>query len=87
MEKSIQDMVLIGYHHFSSKDKTQIYYVVQCLYNKFDAERSNNKATLINIFTTEEIYKLIINKHVGEVLKVEVSPNLETGKIFYKVVI
>lgn len=86
MEKSLQEMVLVGYHHFSSKDKSQIFYVVQVLYNNTDIERANNKATMINIFTTDEIYKKVCQMSIGQVLKVEMSPNLETGKIYYKVV-
>lgn len=86
MEKSIQEMVLVGYHHFSSKDKSEIFYVVQVLYNNTDIERANNKATMINIFTTDEIYKKVCQMSVGQVLKVEMSPNMETGKIYYKVV-
>lgn len=87
MEKSIQEMVLVGYHHFSSKDKSEIFYVVQVLYNNTDIERANNKATMINIFTTDEIYKKVCQMSIGQVLKVEMSPNMETGKIYYKVVL
>jgi len=87
MEKSLQEMVLVGYHHFSSKDKSEIFYVVQVLYNNTDIERANNKATMINIFTTDEIYKKVCQMSIGQVLKVEMSPNLETGKIYYKVVL
>lgn len=87
MEKSLQEMVLVGYHHFSSKDKSEIFYVVQVLYNNTDIERSNNKATMINIFTTDETYKKVCQMSIGQVLKVEMSPNFETGKIYYKVVL
>lgn len=87
MEKSLQEMVLVGYHHFSSKDKSEIFYVVQVLYNNTDIERANNKATMINIFTTDEIYKKVCQMSIGQVLKVEMSPNFETGKIYYKVVL
>lgn len=87
MEKSLQEMVLVGYHHFSSKNKSEIFYVVQVLYNNTDIERANNKATMINIFTTDEIYKKVCQMSIGQVLKVEMSPNFETGKIYYKVVL
>lgn len=87
MEKSVEEMTLIGYHHFSAKDKSQIFYVVQVLYNNTDIERANNKATMINIFTTDEIYKKVCQMTIGQVLKVEMSPNFETGKIYYKVVL
>lgn len=87
MDKSIQEMVLIGYHHFSSKDKKNIFYVVQVLYNSTDIERSNNKATMINIFVNDDTYKKVCHMSVGEVIKVEMVPNLETGKIYYKVVL
>lgn len=87
MGVTIEEMTLVGYHHFSAKDKSQIFYVVQVLYNSTDIERSNNKATIINIFTTDDIYKKVCQMSVGEVLKVEMRPNLENGKIYYKVVV
>lgn len=87
MGKTVEEMVLVGFHHFSSKDKTKIYYVIQCLHNDVDIERSNNKGTLINIFVTEEVYKQIIHRSIGELLKVEISANLQTSKVSYRVVI
>lgn len=87
MGKSVEEMTLIGYHHFSAKDKSQIFYVVQVFYNATDVERSNNKATMINIFVSDEVYKKVCQMSVGQLLKVEISPNLETGKIYYKVVL
>ena len=87
MQNSVEEMVLIGYHHFSSKDKSQIFYVVQVLHNTTDIERSNNKATMINIFTTDDIYKKVCQMPVGQLLKIEMLPNLENGKIYYKVVL
>lgn len=87
MEKSIKDMVLLGYFHFSSKDKKEIFYIVQVLYNDFDAVHVNNKATMINIYITDEEYKKICQMTTGTVIKVEIIPNFETGKIYYKVVI
>lgn len=87
MENSTQDMILVGYHHFNSKDKKQIYYVVQCLYNEDDRTRGNLKGTMINIFVEDEVYQKVCQLDIGTVLKVEVNPNLSTGKIYYKVVI
>ena len=87
MEKTIQEMTLIGYHHFSSKEKKELYYVVQVLYNSLDVERSNNKATMINIYTDDETYKKVCQMSIGQVLNVQMIPNLETGKIYYKVVL
>ena len=87
MGKSIEEMTLVGYHHFTAKDKSQIFYVVQVLYNKTDIEHANNRATIINIFTTDDIYKKVCNMSIGEVLKIEMIPNMESGKIYYKVVL
>lgn len=85
MENS-QDMVLVGYFHFESKDKKNIYYVVQCLVNK--KENNNNKGSMINIFVDDDLYKRIISDYdIGSVLKVNVKPNFETGKLSYKVVL
>lgn len=87
MEKQLQEMVLVGYHHFNSKDKTQIYYVVQCLYSDKDITRGNAKGTMINIFVEDELYKKICNLEIGSVLQIEISPNINTGKINYRIVI
>lgn len=87
MENQSKDMILVGYHHFNSKDKKQIYYVVQCLYNEDDRTRGNLKGTMINIFVDDEVYKKVVQNDIGTILKVDVIPNLSTGKIYYKVVI
>ncbi len=87
MENQVQEMILVGYHHFNSKDKKQIYYVVQCLYSEKDVSRGNLKGTMINIFTDDEVYKKVSDLDIGTLLKIEVRPNLNTGKIGYKVVI
>jgi len=87
MENSIKEMVFVGHHHFSSKDKTQIYYVIQALYNEEDLTRGNNRGTMINIFVDEEQYKKITKMVIGEVLKVNLIPNISTGKLYYKVVL
>lgn len=87
MGNNIEDMILVGFYHFSSKDKTKIYYVAQFLYNQVDIERVNNKGTVINVFVTDDEYKVICQKNVGDVFKVSVSPDLSTGKLYYKVVL
>lgn len=87
MEKSIEEMVLIGYHHFSSKDKSQIFYVIQCLFNEQDMTKGTMKGTMINIFVNDETYKIVNQMGIGTPLKIEVSPNIQTGKLNYKVVI
>jgi len=87
MGNSTQEMLLVGYHHFNSKDKKQIYYVVQCLYNVDDKSRGNYKGTMINIFVDDDTYQKVCQLELGTVLNIEVSPNLQTGKIYYKVVI
>lgn len=87
MGNSTQEMLLVGYHHFNSKDKKEIYYVVQCLYNENDLSRGNYRGTMINVFVDDETYKKVSELELGSTLQVEVQPNLSTGKIYYKVVI
>ena len=87
MRKSIEEMTLVGFYHFSSKDKKQIYYVVQVLYNKTDLEHANNKANIINIFTTDDVYKKACAMSIGDTLNIEMTPNIENGKIYCKVVL
>ena len=83
--ENVQDMTLIGFYHFSSKDKTKHYYVVQALTNEVNVSNSTNKATVIDIFVSDEIYNSILNKEIGEPIKVQMTPNLSTGKIGFKI--
>ncbi len=87
MESSTQEMVLIGYYHFNSKDKKQIYYVVQLLHSEEDKIRCNLKGTMINVFVEDDVYQKIAQLDIGTLVKVEILPNLSTGKIYYRVVI
>lgn len=84
--ENVIDMILVGNNKFSSKDKTTNYFVIQALYNEVDVSKQTNKATLINIFVTEELYNSFACADVGTVLKVQVIPNLGTGKVSYKIV-
>ena len=80
-----QDMSLIGYYHFSSKDKTKHYYVIQLLSVENDVSKGTYRAYPIDIFVSEEIYNTILEKEIGTVLTVQITPNLSTGKLSYKI--
>lgn len=82
-----QEMIFVGNNTFSSKEKDSIYYVIQVLHNELDVGRGTNKATLINIFTDDETYKKFVGAEVGSTVKVEIRPNLSTGKINYKIIL
>ena len=87
MEHQILNCILAGYHTFKSKDNTHVYRVVQALYNENDISASSYKGTLLNVFVDEEIYSECSAMSIGSEIDVEVLPNIETGKIFYKIVI
>lgn len=78
---------LIGYYHFWSKDKEKEYLIAQIMFTKAEPERNNMKATVVGIFVQEEIYKKIITMNIGDTIDVEIKPNIETGKLSYKVLI
>jgi len=82
----IYEMTYVGHNHFSAKDKSRIYNVIQVLYNTEDTQRFTNVATLINIFVNDEDYKKFSHYDIGTVIKVEVKPVLTTGKVSYKLV-
>lgn len=84
--ENVIEMAYVGHNHFSTKDKTKVYYIVQVLYNTEDISRNTNKASLINIFVSDQEYQELCNIAIGSPLKIEVLPNLETGKISYKIV-
>lgn len=83
-----EDLVfhLAGFYHFTSKDKENTYYVVQAL-NIQEESEYNKKGTLINIFVDSNVYDAISNMEIGACLNVLIIPNLETGKLHYKLVI
>lgn len=83
--ESMQEMSLIGYYHFSSKDKTKHYYVVQALTSTNDVSQGNYKSNIVDIFVSEEIYNVILEKEIGTLLKVQMIPNLSTGKFSFKI--
>lgn len=87
MQNQQINMVLVGHYHFSSKDKSHIYYVIQCLYVEDDISRGTKKGTMINIFTDDLTYQKVSKLDIGSALDIEVKPNLNTGKVNYKVVI
>ena len=84
--ENIVSMNLIGYHHFKNKEKTEDYHIVQCAYYKeMDEQRAQMKAVIIPIFVDLKSFQVIANKKLGDKIDVEIKPNLETGKIHYKV--
>ena len=83
--ETMQEMSLIGYYHFSSKDKTKHYYVVQALSSTNDVSNGIYKANVVDIFVSEEMYKTIIEKEIGTSLNVQMIPNLSTGKLSFKI--
>lgn len=87
MEKSIQEMILVGHYSFTSKDKNNTYYVVQALYSKNDLSNGNLRGTIINLYVSVDDYERVKELELGTVLKVEVSSNIETGKLYYKLAI
>ena len=83
----VKEMIYVGHNHFSSKEKDRIYSIIQVLYNVEDKQHFTNKATLINIFVDDEIYKKVAQSfEVGNVIKIEIVPNISTGKINYNIV-
>lgn len=85
MENVVQ-MNLIGYYHFKNKEKTEDFHIVQCAYyENIDEQRAQVKATIIPIFVDLKSFQEIANKKLGDVIDVEIKPNLTTGKIHYKV--
>lgn len=83
--ETLQDMTLIGYYHFASKDKTKHYYVIQAMSNTNDISNGNFRANIVDIFVTGEMYNTIIQKEIGTVLSVQITPNLSTGKLSFKI--
>ena len=85
MENNVQEMTLVGFYHFLSKDKTKHYYVVQALSTTNDISNGINKVSLVDVFVSEEIYNSIMNKEIGEPIKVQITPNLSTGKLSFRI--
>ena len=77
---------LAGYYHFSNKDRTKTYYIVQLSTNKEESP-SNNKCFIVNVFVDSDTYAEVITKEIGDILNVKVSANFETGKLNYEIVL
>lgn len=77
----IEEMKLVGYYTFTSKDKKNLYYVLQFLNN------DSTKASLINVFVEKNVYERVTQDYdIGSLLNVECSINFDTNKVYYKVV-
>ncbi len=87
MENNVVQMNLIGYHHFKNKEGTEEYHIVQCAYYKGEEARAQMKAIIVPVFVDLKTFQSIANMKIGSVINIEVIPNLETGKIRYKVMV
>lgn len=76
---------LVGYYHFSTKDKTSEYFVIQVLLFTQDLSANTVKSNIVNIFTTKDIYNVISKLEIGDKISVSVIPNFDTNKIHYKI--
>lgn len=85
MENNVQEMTLVGFYHFASKDKTKHYYVVQALSNQIEEGKAINRASVVDVFVSEEIYNSIVNKEIGDIINVQITPNLSTGKLSFRI--
>ena len=88
MENNVVQMNLVGFFHFKNKEGTKEYHIIQCVsYPNHQLERGQMKGVIISIFVDLEIFQTISNMSIGDKIDVEIVPNLETGKINYKVMI
>lgn len=85
--ETVQEMNFIGYYHFASKDKTKHYYVVQALSTTKDVSNGNYKTNIVDIFVSEEMYNIILEKEIGTPINVQIIPNLSTGKFSFKILL
>lgn len=83
--ETMQEMSLIGHYYFPSKDKTKHYYVVQALSSTRDVSAGNFKSHIVDVFVSEDIYNAILEKEIGTLLNVQITPNLSTGKLSFKI--
>lgn len=82
--ENLKEMKLVGYYTFNSKDKNNLYYVLQFLNNTDDSA----KASLINVFVDKNTYERVTDDYgIGSLLNVECSINYDTNKVYYKVVL
>lgn len=78
--------MLVGYYHFSSKDKTKTFYIAQCLIHS-TYEPINKQGVLVNVFLTQDDFAEVCVKDIGEEVLLSVKPNFEKGTINYKLVL
>ena len=78
--------MLVGYHHFSSKDKTKTFYIAQCLIHS-TYEPNNKKGILVNVFISQEEFAEVAAKSIGDEVLLDVRPNYEKGTMNYKILL
>lgn len=83
--ENVQEMTLVGFYDFFSKDKQNHYYVVQALSSTNDVSKGTCKSVIVDVFVSEEIYNSILNREIGTYINVQITPNLSTGKLSFKV--
>lgn len=82
--ENVKEMKLVGYYTFTSKDKKNLYYVLQFLNNVDDS----TKASLINVFVDKNTYERVTEDYdIGSLLNIECYINYDTNKVYYKVVL
>ena len=84
----MEEMNLIGFYSFSTKDKSKNYYIIQLLAR--DTNKSSNylRGYIVNSFVNSKDFDYITNHFtVGDVLKVQSIVDFSTNKVRYHILL
>lgn len=84
----MEEMNLIGFYSFSTKDKSKNYYIIQLLARDNNKTSNNLRGFIVNSFVNAVQFDYIINHFsVGDVLKVQSIVDYSTNKVRYHILL
>ena len=84
----MEEMNLIGFYSFSTKDKSKNYYIIQLLARDTNKSSNNLRGYIVNSFVNSEDFDYITNHFmVGDVLKVQSIVDFSTNKVRYHILL
>lgn len=84
----MEEMNLIGFYSFSTKDKSKNYYIIQLLARDTNKNSNNLRGYIVNSFVNSEDFDYITNHFVvGDVLKVQSIVDFSTNKVRYHILL
>lgn len=77
---------LVGFSNFNSKDKTKVFFTLQCLYTEADKSKNLVRSKILDVFVDETtFYSITSSQDIYSDIEVSFTVNLGSDKIFYSI--